>query len=150
MTVAEAVHMDFDWGDEGLIPDHDLSDPARPVDNVTRVVGGDAATGRVEFITKWKPGHHCTHHRHLADTVSIVLAGELWVEKADGTLKLRPTGHYGFTRAGESHREYAGPQGATVFFSMRNPDGGAFESLDDAGARLSGSTVEQMLLMLPG
>jgi quercetin dioxygenase-like cupin family protein len=149
MIPPEMVHMNFDWDDERLIRDHDLSDPARPVDNVSLVVGGDAASGRVDFITRWKPGHYCTYHRHLGDTVSIVLAGEHWVEREDGTRKRRLPGHYSFAPAGESHRELAGPEGSTVFFSIHSADGRAFQSLDAAGEAVSeGSTIAQMLSRL--
>lgn len=149
MITPEPVHMHFDWDDDRLIRDQDFSDPARPVDNVTLVVGGDAATGRVDFITRWKPGHYCTYHRHLGDTVSIVLAGEHWVEKEDGTRKRRLPGHYSCAPAGESHREFAGPEGSTVFFSIQSADGRAFQSLDASGQAVSdGSTIEQMILAL--
>jgi quercetin dioxygenase-like cupin family protein len=145
MTTPEAVHMQFDWDDERLIRDHDLSDPARPVDNVTLIVGGDAQAGRVDFITRWKPGHYCTYHRHLGDTVSIVLEGEHWVEKEDGTRKRRLPGHYSCAPAGEQHREFAGPEGSTVFFSISSADGRAFQSLDAYGKTVRGSTVAQLL-----
>jgi quercetin dioxygenase-like cupin family protein len=149
MTTPEAVHMQFDWDDERLIRDHDLSDPARPVDNVTLIVGGDAQTGRVDFITRWKPGHYCTYHRHLGDTISVVLEGEHWVEKEDGTRKRRLPGHYSCAPAGEQHREFAGPKGSTVFFSISSADGRAFQSLDAAGEAVSeGSTIDQLLSRL--
>ena len=148
MIDAELVHMDFDWDDDRLIRDEDFSDPARPVDNVTLIVGGDPASGRVDFITRWKPGHYCTYHRHLGDTVSIVLAGEHWVEKEDGTRKRRLPGHYSCAPAGESHREFAGPEGSMVFFSIQSPGGGAFESLDADGNAMRASTVEQLLQAL--
>lgn len=151
MIPPEIVHMNFDWDDERLIRDHDLSDPARPVDNVSLIVGGDAASGRVDFITRWRPGHYCTYHRHLGDTISIVLAGEHWVEKEDGTRKRRKPGHYSCAPAGESHREFAGPEGSVVFFSIHSADGRAFQSLDAAGNAVGeGSTVAQMLSRLSG
>jgi hypothetical protein len=151
MTFPQAVHMDFGWDDPRVIRDFDLSDPARPIDNVTLVVGGDAATGRVDFITKWKPGHYCTYHRHLGETVSVVLAGEHWVESEDGSLRCRPPGNYARTAAGERHREFAGPHGSTVFFSIHSPQGGAFQSLDAAGQPVSeGSTIAQLVSRLDG
>ena len=151
MIPPEMVHMNFDWDDARLIRDHDLSDPACPIDNVSLIVGGDVASGRVDFITRWKPGHYCTYHRHLGDTISIVLEGEHWVEKEDGTRKRRLPGHYSCAPAGESHREFAGPEGSTVFFSIHSADGRAFQSLDAAGQAVSeGSTIAQMLSRLSG
>ena len=148
MTLPETVHMQFDWDDDRLIRDHDLSDPARPVDNVTLIVGGDAASGRVDFITKWKPGHYCTYHRHLGATVSVVLEGEHWVEKEDGTRKRRLPGHYSCAPEGESHREFSGPEGSVVFFSIQSAGGGAFDSLDANGNATRSSTVAQLLAQL--
>ncbi|MCB1092605.1 MAG: hypothetical protein KDL87_13805, partial [Verrucomicrobiae bacterium] len=57
-------------------------------------------------------------------------------------------GHYSCAPAGESHREFAGPEGSMVFFSIQSPGGGAFESLDADGNAMRASTVEQLLQAL--
>lgn len=145
MATPETVHADFALDDPNLIREYDLSDPDHPVDNVTFVVGGDPETGRVDFITRWQPNRYCSLHRHLADTISIVLSGEHWVEKEDGTKKRRLPGHYACTKAGEIHREFAGPEGSTVFFSMQSEQGRAFQGYDAEGNPRPESTVLQML-----
>ncbi|MBV1917815.1 MAG: hypothetical protein KUG65_07100 [Sphingomonadaceae bacterium] len=145
MIDPDRVHADFEQSKDRLIHDFNLSDPNRPVDNYTLIVGGDAERGRVDFITRWEPGHYCTFHRHLGDTISIVLEGEHWVEKPDGTKNRRLPGHYACTPAGEFHHEFGGPEGSVVFFSIHSADGDAFQSLNQNGEAVSQSTVKQLL-----
>jgi quercetin dioxygenase-like cupin family protein len=123
----------------------DDSDPARPVDNSTAIVGGDLAAGRVDFFTKWAPNAYCPLHRHLGDTISVVLAGLHHVEEVDGATRKRPPGHYGHTAAGEYHWEYGGPEGSLVFFSVQSKDGRAFELLDKDGNAVGVVTVADLL-----
>ena len=123
----------------------DNSDPAHPVDNATAVVGGDAATGRVDFFTRWEPNSYCPLHRHLGDTISVVLEGEHNVEEFDGSRRTRPPGHYGVTPQGDYHWEYGGPQGSLVFFTMTSKDGRAFELMDREGNVIGEIGVAELL-----
>lgn len=148
MVSTMSAHAEFGFEDPSAIREHDLSDAKRPIDNATMVVGGDPETGRIDFITRWKPNHYCSLHRHLSDTISIVLAGEHWVENEDGTKRRRPVGHYSCAKAGETHREFAGPEGSMVFFSMQSDHGGAFQGFDADGNDKPGSTIASMLSRL--
>lgn len=148
MSSQPIVHADFDFDDPRAIREVDLSDPDRPIDNATMVVGGDPETGRVDFITRWKPNHYCSLHRHLSDTVSIVLAGEHWVENEDGSRRKRLPGNYSCAKAGETHREFAGNEGSLVFFSMQSDHGGAFQGFEPDGTPRPGSTITNLLSRL--
>jgi quercetin dioxygenase-like cupin family protein len=121
------------------------TDPARPVDTSIAVVGGDAATGRVDFFNKWEPGTYCPLHRHCGDTISVVLEGEHIVENFDGSRRTRPPGHYGVTPANEYHWELGGPEGSLLFFTMTSPDGRAFELMDREGNVIGELTVADLL-----
>lgn len=127
------------------VPERDLSDPSRPVASSTAVVGGDAATGRVDFFTRWEPNSYCSFHEHRGDTVSVVMAGELHVEDLDGSRKIRAVGHYARTPSGRRHWECAGPEGALLFFSLYSKDGPAFELIGDDGQSRAVVTVTDML-----
>ena len=121
------------------------TDPARPVDTSIAVVGGDVATGRVDFFNKWEPGTYCPLHRHCGDTISVVLEGEHIVENFDGSRRTRPPGHYGVTPAGEFHWELGGPEGSLLFFTMTSKDGRAFEAMDREGNVIGEITVADLL-----
>jgi quercetin dioxygenase-like cupin family protein len=135
----------LDLGDLTWIAERDDSTPARPVASKTAIVGGNVETGRLDFFTRWEPDCYCSFHRHLADTVSVVMEGELWVEDLDGSRKVRPSGHYAATPAGRLHWEQAGPAGATVFYSVQSEDGRAFEVTDLDGNAIGLVTVADML-----
>jgi len=145
MTEAMPALADYDLSKLNWIRQVDTSDPQRPVDNSTAVVGGDLAAGRVDFFTKWAPNSYCPLHRHLGDTVSVVLEGPHYVEEVDGSRRARPPGHYACTRSGEMHWEHAGPDGSVVFFSLQSAGGGVFEVNDIDGTALAVITLEQLL-----
>ena len=127
------------------IPERDLTDPKRPVASSTAVVGGDQASGRVDFFTRWEPNSYCSFHAHLAETISVVMAGELNVENLDGSKKRRTVGDYTCTPTGRRHYECAGPEGALLFFSLTSKDGAAFEIIGRDGASQGVVTVADML-----
>lgn len=136
---------DVDLSNLNWIPERDHSNPRRRVASSTAVVGGDAASGRVDFFTRWEPNSYCSFHAHLADTVSVVMAGELNVENLDGSRKLRTVGDYTCTPAGRRHYECAGPEGALLFFSLTSMDGPAFEIIGQDGTSDGIVTVADML-----
>ena len=127
------------------IPDIDLSDPTRPVTSFTAIVGGDVETGRVDFFTRREPNSYCSFHKHLVETISVVVAGEFHVEETDGSKKTRSPGHYSCTPAGRLHWEHAGPAGALVFYTLQSKDGRAFEVSDRDGNPIQVVTVADML-----
>jgi len=139
------VATQFDLSTLNWVRQQDFSDPARPVDTSTAVVGGDAAAGRIDFFSKWEPGTYCPLHRHLADTVSIVVQGEHYIEELDGSRRRRLPQHYACTPTDELHWEYGGPEGSIVFFSVTSKEGGVFELVHPDGRSLGTITVAQML-----
>src|ERR1019366_8126877 len=90
----EPSKADYDLSKLNWIRQIDNSDPQRPADTSTAVVGGDVAAGRVDFFSKWEPNSYCPLHRHLGDTISVVLQGEHFIEELDGSRRMRPPGHY--------------------------------------------------------
>lgn len=145
VTEARPALADYDLSKLDWVRQIDNSDPERPVDSSTAVVGGDLASGRIDFFTKWEPNSYCPLHRHLGDTVSVVLEGPHYIEEVDGSRRARAPGHYACTRSGEMHWEHAGPSGSIVFFSLQSPGGSVFEVNDRGGNALAVITLEQML-----
>jgi quercetin dioxygenase-like cupin family protein len=129
----------------------DRSDPAVPVDVWTAILGCDAKAGRADLLVKLEPDAYYPFHRHLGDTISIVLEGEHHVEETKAgrtTHKVRPPGHYGCTPAGDAHIEHAGPNGSLVFFSVQAKDGRLFETLDKDQNVLQVTTIADVLSAL--
>ena len=93
--------------------------------------------GRIEMLYRWEPNAHCHFHRHRAETTSIILQGELNVaDYVDGKVIdswVRPKGHRSFAEGDEVHREWGGPQGALVYFSLYAADGLLADQLDNHG-----------------
>jgi len=135
----------FDLRTLNWVRQQDFSDPARPIDNSFAVVGGDVAVGRVDFFAKWEAGTYAALHRHLADTISIVVEGEHYIEDVHGARRRRLPRHYGCTPKGELHWEVGGPQGSIVFFSVTCPLGDVFEMVHPDGHSLGTVTVAEML-----
>jgi len=103
------------------------------------ILAVDPARGTTDFCVRYDPGARIFLHRHRADTLMVVMAGEHRIYAADGRLQaVRPAGSYAFTPAdGDVHTEGGGDGGAVVFYSTRGgPDGQIFDILDDAGAPL--------------
>ena len=144
---AQANDFGFDFSKLNWVREQNNSDPKRPVDIATAVVGGDLKSGRVDFFVKWEPNTYCPLHRHLGDTVSIVLQGEHFIEERDGSKRTRPSGHYSCAPNGELHWEHGGAPGSMVFFSLQSNDGRAFEILDLSGNTVGIVTVADMLAM---
>ncbi len=143
--MSDAAAMGFDLSKLNWIRQVDHSDPRHPVDTSTAVVGGDVAAGRIDFFSKWEPGTFCPLHRHLGDTVSVVLQGEHHVEELDGSTRMRPPGHYALTPKGDLHWEFGGPEGSVVFFSLTSADGRVFELVGSDGQPGGVITVAEML-----
>ena len=119
-----------------------------PCDYETAVLGADPGNGRLDLIVRWQPNSYCHFHRHLADTTVVVLEGEQHIiEVADdgsyGEHKVRTKGTIASSPGGDAHMEYAGPEGATVFFALHAADGRLFEMLDTDMNVLSSSTVAE-------
>lgn len=115
----------------------------------THLLGGDAfdypidywcavpsarEDGHIDLVFRWEPNAYCHFHRHVVDTTSIVLQGELHVVDMENgrevARRTRKAGDYAHKPAGDVHMEYAGPEGALVLFHLYAPDGKLFEMLD--------------------
>ncbi len=106
-------------------------------------------SGRVELLYRWEPNAHCHFHRHRAHTTSIVLKGELHIadyvgDKATAS-RVRPAGHRAHSEDNEVHREWGGPEGALVYFSLLSIDGALADQLDEAGQIIRTVTLADVL-----
>ena len=95
-------------------------------------LGADLEAGTIDFLTKWAPNANCHCHRHVGDTTSLVLQGEqhtIDMNDPDRAHTVRLPGSYSQKSAGDLHMEYGGPEGAIVYFSMKEVDGKIFETV---------------------
>ena len=90
--------------------------------------------GHIDLLFRWEPNCYCHFHKHLVDTTSLVIQGELHVVDIDKGKevgrRVRKTGDYAHKPAGDIHMEFAGPDGALVLYNLHAPDGKLFEMLD--------------------
>ena len=101
------------------------------------VLAVDPQRGTTDFCIRYEPDSRIFLHRHRADTLTVVMAGEHRIYRPDGALEdVRPAGAYAFTPAdAEAHSEGGGAEGAMVFYSTRGAsDGVLFDVMDAAGA----------------
>ena len=87
----------------------------------------------VDVMFKFAANKQVVLHRHHADYVTLVIQGELRINRTNGELKeVRPVGSYVATAAGgEPHTDGAGDEDAIAFFSNRGQDGTIYEILDE-------------------
>ena len=106
-------------------------------------------SGRAELLYRWAPGSHCHFHRHRAHTTSIVLEGELHVaDLVDGKFtasRVRSAGHRAHSTGPDVHREWGGPEGALVYFSLYTEDGALADQLDEDGQVIRTITLQHLL-----
>lgn len=104
--------------------------------------------GHISVLYRWDPGSFCHFHRHLCDTTSLVLEGELHVKTyEDGELvstAVRRPGDYAKKPPGDVHMEQGGPNGALVLFELFAPHGQLTEQLDAEGNTLRTLTTDQL------
>lgn len=107
------------------------------VDFEYSLLGYDLPTGRLDMLLRYGSGGHCRSHRHVAATVTLVLAGEQFLTEflPDGTTRdiHRKKGTYALAAADAyPHDEHGGETGATVLLSMTaGKDGVLFEYFDE-------------------
>lgn len=105
-------------------------------------------SGHVELLYRWEPMSHCHFHRHRAHTTSIILEGELHVaDYVDGKAtesRVRSAGHRAYGGSNEVHREWGGPAGALVYFSIYTEDGVLAEQLNEQGEILRTLTLDDL------
>ncbi len=107
--------------------------------------------GHVELLYRWEPLSHCHFHRHRAPTTSIILRGELHVadyfEGKATESRVRTAGHRAFGSGDEVHREWGGPEGALVYFSLYSEDGIIADHLNDRGEVVNTVTIDDLKLI---
>ena len=94
-----------------------------PIDYYYAVIHADKAAGRLDLLVKWAPEAYCHYHRHVCNTVALVIDGEQHVieERPHETVhKVRKPGFSGRTPDGETHMERAGPQGCNAPPNTKN------------------------------
>jgi len=146
LVIPQALDFDFgsiDWIQYQADPRFDY-----PIDYAIGFLGVVPETKTVDFVGRWAPNSYCHFHRHLADTTSLILAGEHHtIETINGEAvhKVRRAGDYANKAGGEAHMEYAGPDGSLVFFSMRAGDGMIFDVLGDGENILRSVSFEEFI-----
>ncbi len=103
------------------------------IDHVSyHVCNVDEEAKILDVLFKFAAKQRIVPHRHHVDYYTLVLQGELRINKPDGELaEVRPVGSYvGTAGGGEPHTEGGGDEDAIVFFSNRGIDGPIYEILD--------------------
>lgn len=88
-----------------------------------------------DMIVKFEPNARCLLHRHVAQTMSFVLEGELHVieRTPDGKTRetVKPAGTFAADATNEVHVEGGGPDGVVVYFSMRGGSDHIYDFMND-------------------
>lgn len=106
--------------------------------------------GHLDFAYRWAPNSYCHFHRHLCETTSTVISGELHITDFDddgnelGT-RVRGPGSYSHTSEHDVHMERGGPQGALVVFNLYAPDGLLAQTLANDLTVLHTSTAASVI-----
>ncbi len=119
-----------------------------PIDYEVAILHVDESTGRVDFLSRWKPDCYCHYHRHVGDTSLLVLEGEHHVVEThnhETVHKTRKPGFFATNPGGDVHMEYGGPEGTLVYFNCQAVDGGLFDVMDRDGTVLKTATIEDFL-----
>lgn len=119
-----------------------------PVNYAVAVVDADLAAGRIELLVKWEPNAYCHYHSHLGTTRSTVLRGEqhlVETRQHETVHKVRRAGFQGSIADGDTHMEYAGPEGLTMLFSIQAADGRLFDLIDRDGKVFATATIEDLV-----
>lgn len=114
-----------------------------PINYSIGILGSSPESGTVDFLGKWAANSYCHYHRHLGDSMSLVIEGEHHtVEMVDGESvhTVRQAGSYADKPGGDVHMEYAGPEGSLVFFRMKAVDGKLFDVLGNNERILNATT----------
>ncbi len=92
----------------------------------------DEERNHVEFLAKFDANEMIILHRHLADTHTLVVAGDhVLYEKDRSQRDVRPAGRATKSPAGDMHREGGGAHGAIVHYSLRGETDALFDLLDE-------------------
>ena len=100
-----------------------------------KMLAVDVERRTVEMILKFEPDCVCFYHRHLGPVASIVLAGEhhFFEVQPDGsrTKQIRTQGEFTMSQNPHAHIEGGGPEGGTIFFSLRCDQDDIYDIMDN-------------------
>ena len=106
------------------------------------------STGHVSALYRWDPGGYCHFHRHVCETTSVVLQGELRIQTFENgepvTSGIRRVGDYAKKPPNDVHMEQGGPEGALLLFELYAPDGQLTQQLDADGNVLRTLTTKDL------
>jgi hypothetical protein len=124
-------------------------DPRYPVDHEYAVLGGNPKTGVLDMLVRFPPGGHCTRHRHVAPTSTLVLEGEQHLydvlPTGEARQRVRRAGDYALSDGDDLHIEGGGPQGGMIYLSLHARDGHLFDVVGANGEVLQKVTIEGLL-----
>ena len=110
--------------------------------------------GHVDLLYRWEPNCYCHFHRHVADTTSTVLSGDLHVTDFENGeeigARVRSAGDYAHKSPGDVHMEKGGPEGALVLFNLHTKDGRLVEQLATDGTVLRTISLDDIVKQLHG
>lgn len=98
-----------------------------------------------DLLAKFAPGKQCLYHRHVAQTISLVLEGELHIiEKTpEGDVhKIKTAGTFSSGAVDEIHIEGGGEEGAIVLFSFRGTSDRLYDLLNEDLTLMQSITVQ--------
>lgn len=110
-----------------------------------RILDVNVAERTVDLLAKFAPGKQCFYHRHVAQTISLVLEGELHIIEKTATgdiLKVKPAGTFSSGAVDEIHIEGGGPEGVIVYFSMRGSSDRIYDVLNEDLALVQAITIQ--------
>lgn len=140
-----------------------MSDTARPVNHLDDreitwrpfkgfdglsywVLGVNETRQKVDLFFRLAPGARCPSHRHVGPTDTVVVEGEhrTWSLTPQGWEldQIRPPGFFGANEGDHLHSEQGGAEGCIVLLAMTAIDGVIWEVLDDDGAVVATTTLE--------
>ena len=110
-----------------------------------RILNVDLEARTADMLVKFAPNSQCMYLRHICNTTTMVLEGELRVhEQVDGgeVVKVKPAGSYSRGGEQEVHIEGSGDEDAIIFFAMRTDGDVIYELLNDDLSLRRAITVE--------
>lgn len=110
----------------------------------------DDAQQRAEVLFKMDAHKPIILHRHCALNKIVVLSGEHYIYRADGSIKeIRATGSYTVSQPDvEPHSESGGDGGTVLLFSIFNNGGNALYELMDPDQNIVGTLTMSDLVEL--
>ena len=106
------------------------------------------SAGHISVLYRWDPDKYCHFHRHLCETTSVVLQGELHIQTFENgepvKSGIRRVGDYAKKPPNDVHMEQGGSEGALVLFELYAPDGQLTEQLDPDGNVLRTHTTRDL------